>query len=215
MTVKSDAISDLNEAMAEHNQEYHSGGPYHANVWYVVNGPRTGQLIWIMGPTTFTELDGRPAGQHDVDWAENVVPHLEPEGDVSYWRMAENLSYSADEDSHPLLRVRYFKIAPGEGFRFRELRRQIKEVQEAKGYPHSESVFFPRFRPETGGDAAAVMAFDQWADLDSGPNFGADFREVHGNGAWQRFLTVSREIIEDSWDQYQSLMPELSGNPGM
>ncbi len=99
MTVRPEATEALNEALAEHNQEYHSGGAYHANVWYVVNGPRTGQLVWIMGPLTFAQLDGRPAaGGHDDDWSGQVVPHLEPVGDVSYWRRGENLSYRERTD---------------------------------------------------------------------------------------------------------------------
>jgi len=214
MTVKTDALGDLDEALAEHNQEYHSGGPYHANVWYVANGPRTGQYLWVMGPLTFAQLDGRPSvGGHDEDWSGNVLPHLEPQADVSYWRRADNLSHQADQDLHPILRVRFYKFAPGDGFRFREQRRLVKEVFEAKGYPINETVFFPRFRPETGGNAAVVRTFDQWADLDGGGfgQFRADFQEIHGQGAWQRWLNTNGEIIEDSWDEFHQLRPDLSG----
>ncbi|NIP93264.1 MAG: hypothetical protein GWO24_07335, partial [Akkermansiaceae bacterium] len=42
-------------------------------------------------------------------------------------------------------------------------------------------------------------------------SFRADFIEVHGQGAWQRWWDANGEIIEDSWDQVQVLMPELSG----
>ena len=61
----------------------------------------------------------------------------------------------------------------------------------------------------------AVRAFDQWADLDAGGSFPDDFREIHGNGAWQRFIEVNRDVIEDSWDEYRGLIPELSGGGGI
>lgn len=213
MTPKTGEIGELNEAMAAHNQEYHSGsGPYHANVWYVVNGPRTGQLTWIMGPATFAQLDSRPAaGGHDDDWQDNVVPHLEPEGDVSYWRRVDDVSYMADDAQHPILRIRGFKVARGRMADFMDQRRQVKEVAEAKNMPRSEVVFVPRFRPETGPDVVVVMPFDTWADLDEGTGFRAAFIDVHGQGAWQRWIDRNQAIIEDSWDEYRQLMPELSG----
>lgn len=213
MTPKTDALGELNDAMAAHNQEYHSGGPYHANVWYVVNGPRTGQLVWAMGPVTFGELDSRPAaGGHDDDWQDNVVPHLEPEGDVSYWRQVDDVSYLADQVLHPILRIRGFKVAPGHMADFMEQRRQVKEVAEAKGWTRSSIVTFPRFRPQSGPDVVLITPFDAWADLDEAAPFRSDFIEVHGQTAWQRWIDTNQAIIEDSWDEYHQLLPELSGS---
>jgi hypothetical protein len=215
MTPSPDALDDLNEAMAAHNQEYHSGGPYHANVWYVVNGPRTGQLVWVMGPLTFGQLDDRPSvGGHDDDWQGNVVPHLEPEGNVSYWRRNDGASYVVDEELHPILRIRGFKIARGHMGEFMEGRRMIKEVAEAKGWTRSAVVLTPRFRPETGPDVVLVTPYDSWGDLDGGAGgaaFRDDFIDVHGQGAWQSWIDSNRATIEDSWDEYHQLLPELSG----
>jgi hypothetical protein len=215
MTPSPDALGDLNEAMAAHNQEYHSGGPYHANVWYVVNGPRTAQLVWVMGPLTFGQLDGRPSvGGHDDDWQENVVPHLEPEVDVSYWRQNDGASYVTDQELHPILRIRAYRIAPGRMGDFMQSRRMIKEVAEAKGWSRSSVVMQPRFRPQTGPDVVVITPFDTWGDLDAGSGFQSfrtDFIDVHGQGAWQAWIDGNRTNIEDSWDEYHQLMPELSG----
>ncbi len=213
MSVSPGAAGNLNEAMAAHNQEYHSGGAYHANVWYVVNGPRSGQLAWVMGPTTFAQLDDRPAaGGHDDDWLQNVVPHLEPEMDVSYWRQNDGASYITDQEQRPILRIRAYEIARGGMGDFMESRRMIKEVAETKGWARSQFVLTPRFRPETGPDVIVVTPYDNWADLDAGGSgFRADFIDVHGQGAWQRFLDRNRATVENSWDEYHQLMPELSG----
>jgi hypothetical protein len=67
----------LKEKLAAHNQKFHAEGPYEAYVQWVVNGPNTGQLVWVMGPCTFTHLDSRPSGDpHDSDWMTNVVANL-------------------------------------------------------------------------------------------------------------------------------------------
>jgi len=212
MTVRPEATQDLNEALAEHNQEYHSGGAYHANVWFVANGPRTAQLVWVMGPLTFAQQDGRPAaGGHDDDWAGNVVPLLEPQGNVSYWRRADDLSYLPNTDVHPLIRVRFYEIAGGQMFRWNAQMALVKEVHEAKRHPYPESIYRPRFRMEDGTDVATVVAYDSWADLDEGPPFGADFVDVHGVAAWQNFLNEMNDVIVNSWDEYRQLLPELSG----
>lgn len=50
----------FSEAMKAHNERFHGAGPHQASVWYITNGPRSGQMFWVMGPTTFTHMDSRP-----------------------------------------------------------------------------------------------------------------------------------------------------------
>jgi len=212
VTVKPGETQALNKAMAAHNEKYHGAGPYHANVWFVANGPRSGQLAWTMGPVTFAQIDSRPAeGGHDDDWNGNVASHLEPQVDVSYWRLGENLSYRPDNDTHPIIRVRAYDIADGQMARWNEQMALLKQVYEAKNYPHPTSVFRPRFRMENGVDVVTVTGFDKWADLDDAQPLRADFIEVHGQGAWQQFLNTMSEVVVNSWDEYRELMPDLSG----
>ncbi len=66
LMVKSDKYKEFGEAMANHNKEFHSGGPYHANVWMVLTGQYVGSMVWSMGPCSFTHLDSRPWIQHTV-----------------------------------------------------------------------------------------------------------------------------------------------------
>ncbi|MCK5462136.1 MAG: hypothetical protein KAI95_03935, partial [Bacteroidales bacterium] len=49
-------VNELYDALAEHNKKYHGDGPNSVAVQYVVNGPKAGQLVWVMGPLTFTDL---------------------------------------------------------------------------------------------------------------------------------------------------------------
>ena len=84
--------------MAAHNQKFHSDGPYKSSVWRVSNGKRSGQLVWVMGPCTFTDLDSRPAGDdHESDWM-NKVESLATGHHNEYWRLQESLSYIPDDD---------------------------------------------------------------------------------------------------------------------
>jgi hypothetical protein len=96
-------------------------------------------------------------------------------------------------------------------FRWNAQMALVKEVHEAKGHPYAESIYRPRFRMADGSDVATVTAFDSWADLDEGPPFRADFIDVHGLNAWQRFLNEMNDVVVRSWDEYRQLLPELSG----
>ncbi|MCF6341626.1 MAG: hypothetical protein L3J31_02320, partial [Bacteroidales bacterium] len=40
LVVKTDKFKEFGKAMTHHNKTYHSGGPYHANVWSVSGGEK-------------------------------------------------------------------------------------------------------------------------------------------------------------------------------
>ena len=39
---------ELKDKLTAHNKAFHAEGPYRAQVQRVVNGPRSGQLVWAM-----------------------------------------------------------------------------------------------------------------------------------------------------------------------
>jgi hypothetical protein len=169
-------------------------------------------MFWVMGPCTFTDLDNRPSGEeHDGDWANNVLAHAEP-GETEYWRLVPELSYQPDTNPRPKLRVRILDIERFEGYRFRQLRRNVKEVLEAKKYPDPTMVF--RNAAGRGArDFAVVRSFDKWAALDRDSSFSEDYEEVHGQGSWRRFLGELGEAVVRGETEFQELSPELSAPP--
>ena len=78
-------------------------------------------------------------------------------------------------------------------------------------FPHLATPGHDPLGQREQGDVATVVPFDSWADLDEGPPFRADFVDVHGLNAWQRFLNEMNDVVVRSWDEYRQLLPELSG----
>lgn len=196
----------FNEKMAEHNEQFHSEGPYAAQVFFIINGPRTGQIFWAMGPTTFTQLDSRPSGEpHDPDWGQGVLSHAEV-GQAEYWRRNEGLSSPLDPDAapQPISRVRFFEVA--DNALFVKTQEQIEATLKAMGYSRARTFYRKEFAHRDGRDWALVTSYDNWAELDAtGPgNFRNTFVEIHGLTAWSQYQD-DREAavvsVEDEWRQ--------------
>jgi hypothetical protein len=202
----------FNEKMAEHNERFHGEGPYAASVFSVVNGPRSGQFLWSMGPTTWTHLDSRPSGEpHDPHWAQEVMSHAEA-GMGEYWRMNDNLSTPLDPNAAPppLLRVRYFEVA--DNGLFVKTQEQIEATVKAMGSTRTRIMYRKQFRHRDGRDWAQVSSYDNWAELDApglgaGGNFQRTFVEVHGLAAWSTFLEERGAAVVGSEEEWLQLVP--------
>ncbi len=213
LKVRPGHAQQFNDAMKAHNDRFHASGPYRAEVWYISNGPRSGQMFWTMGPCTFTDLDNRPSStEHQNDWVDNVLANAE-QGEIEYWRMDPELSHNPDTDPPPLLRVRIFDIYDGQQHRFDELQRKIKEVRVAKNRSTSRTFYRNVSASGTGRDIAVVRSFEKWADLDTAGTFVKDYEEVHGTGSWARFVHDRAEVVKHYEDEFHELVPELSAEP--
>ena len=197
---------DFNEKMTEHNQEFHAEGPYTAQVFFVINGPRSGQIFWVMGPTTFTQMDSRPTGEdHDSDWGQEVLSHAEV-GTAEYWRRDDDLSAPLDPDApqQPLSRVRFFEVA--DNALFVTTQEQIEATLKAMGSTRPRTFYRKQFAHRDGRDWALVQSYDNWAEQDAPRtgNFQATFVEVHGLAAWLQYQDDRAAAVvgvEDEWRQ--------------
>lgn len=214
LVVKTDKFKEFGKAMAHHNNTYHSGdGPYHANVWSVTMGEDAGQIIWSMGPCTYTEHDGRPSGkEHTEDWLYNVMPNVKYIDGSNMWKMDKNHSYNPDGKGSPKLSIRIYDIEDWQGYRFKELLKKVTEVYTAKKYDWTFSTYWSQFDVNADEDVAIVWGFDKWAWFDDDRKFKTDFEEIHGEGSWQKFLEELRGIVKGSKDEIWELVPELSGS---
>jgi hypothetical protein len=208
--------SAMNEAMAAHNQAFHAEGPYTAQVYFIINGPRAGQLSWVMGPTTWTAMDSRPAGEpHDPDWTDNILAHGEA-GLTEYWILNPDLSYTPEtppEAPQNLLMVRFFEVA--DNALFVKVQRQIKEVRATMKIPRARTMYRKQFMSRDGRDWAIVVPYTGWAELDEdGPsNFQEAFVETHGQAAWSTFQEEFAAAVVSRADEWRQLVPELGGAP--
>jgi hypothetical protein len=202
---------EFSDKMAAHNKQFHSEGPFTARVWRVSTGAHSGQVSWVMGPCTFTDLDNRPSGDpHNTDWLNNVMANAVEGIHNEYWRGISDLSYVPNQDQDPLLRIRFVDVAAGEAYRFRQMMSNIKEVLAKKNYPNPRTVYENQFSTTSGREWAIVTSFDKWADLDRDNDFPKDYEEVHGDGSWALFMEEVEEVVDSSEIEMRELLPELS-----
>lgn len=210
---RTDKLKELNEAMAKHNQAFHNEAPYTAHVWSINTGPHTGDLAWVMGPLTFTDLDSRPdTEEHTTDWMENVMPFIKEVSDGEYWKMDEKSSYSPEGSFTGKEVWRVFDIKPFDGYRFTALLEKIAEVYRAKEYPNYFQVYKSQFRGGNGHDVAVGTSFKNYAFFDEDKKFWDDFEEVHGEGSRWKFIEEFRDVVNNSFEELSEIIPGLSGD---
>lgn len=70
---------NFEKGLAAHNKKFHSAAPYKTSIFHVRTGPNSGCYELVMGPMTFTQMEGRPTGDdHDNDWEKMSWPMLNP-----------------------------------------------------------------------------------------------------------------------------------------
>ena len=211
LTPKTESLQEMGEKMKVHNEKYHATPPYNASVWRVVSGERSGDMLWIMGPFTFADLDSRPSdGGHDDDWSGKVLPLTHGMHDGYYWKLRPDEMYTPSEDYRgKIMRVRTFDIKPGKGDEFTHMMSLINKVYNEKKLGHSKAVFNNVVKDQNR-DVAIVWQYENYAYLDKDLEFGKLYEEVHGDNSWNRFMEAMREIVESASDELLEVIPEMS-----
>lgn len=208
-----DNLDTFRENIAAHNKKYHNEEPYTAFVFSVANGPNAGQMIWMMGPATFSELDNRPSADgHDEDWDNNVVPYIDSNGTVEYWRRDDELSNIVEGGEYSMYYNRIWKVNNKYGFLVNGLLKQISETIKALEGENPWSVWDNQFRQgDLGRHIITSTPMKNWAELDESTGFQKTFKEVHGENSWIPFIRSMDLAFEDSYDEIWVVIPDLSG----
>ena len=198
LTPKPGVQKELAAAMKEHNDKYHKDGAYGVRVYTIGSGPDAGKLAWVMGPTTWASLDGRPgAGAHDDHWDEKITPLLEPEVNVEYFSFASNLSYFPKDFDLKNLLVRYVDVKPNQMYRYNDLIAKARKVYTEKLPDDSFGIYKNQLgNSNDGRDVMIVWFFDSMAWMGEDNNFAGKYEEVHGPGSWLLFQREISEIVD-------------------
>ena len=210
---KLDQISQFEENLAEHNKKFHSEGFREVVVYSISSGSNAGKYAWVMGPLTFTDLDGHELNKaHDVDWNNNVLALCSEVSDFEWWKFQDELSYTPEGSQTGKEVFTVYDIKKGEGYRFKEVVKKAVEVYKAKEYPDYFRVYFAEFASDSNRDVALSSGFKTWTSLDEKSTFKKDFEEVHGAGSWDPFLKEYQASFNSYEDELSLLMPHLSGS---
>ena len=217
LTPDNTKLKVLGENMRKHNQTYHKEAPYKAYVYNISTGPNIGKIVWEMGPLTYSHLDGRPSeGGHDADWRDNILPFVKKMSNGEYWKKDKKLSntdmLSQDDNSHPLLYIRYHEVVKGEGHNVNHLFTQVSKTIKAMDGENPWALYYNEFRQgDLGRHIATVSSMKNWAELDDDRNFKETFEKIHGENSWQPFLENRNDTFSNSWDEIWTFNAKLSG----
>ena len=207
-------LEELGKAVTDHNKEFHNEAPNAGHIWIVQTGPNTGKWLYVVGPTTFSDMDNVELGEdHRDHWIGEVLPNVKEISDGSYWRMSDKLTYEGTTGFTGKEVLTFFKIKNFEEYRFKAMVEKVKEVYVAKEYPNFFQVYYSEFSRICGYDAMIAGGFENWAFFDNKPNFKADYEEVHGEGSFQMLMEEYRDIVENEYDEIIMYVPELSADP--
>jgi hypothetical protein len=178
----------------------------------VNTGPYTGQISWVMGPCTFTELDSRPdSKEHTDDWTYNVMPYVESVSDGEYWKLDDKVSYMPAGSFTGKEIWSVYDVKPGQGYRFTALLEKAVAVYTKKSYPGYFRVYRSQFESDKGRDVAVGFGFKNYAFFDEEDNFWKDYEEVNGEGSKMKFFAEYNDVVISAYDEVSEYIPELSG----
>ena len=208
---KPDRMKVCGEQMTAHNKTFHTSASNRVDIWSVVNGPHSGELVYVQGPTTFAQIDAQELGtEHGQHWREGVMPNTNGISNREYWVLEDGLNYAPENFSGTKMRVRFFDIKPGQEATFLAIQKQIVALLSAKKTERGHYVFNKRFASQDGRDIAVVHHFNDWAFLDENFEFEKSFKEVHGEEAWDKFREDWEASVESIEDELRSHVPLLS-----
>ncbi len=187
-------------AVKAHNAKFHDEGPHQAQLQYIINGPYGAHYQWIMGPTTWSALDNRPADEaHDADWAK-VTAMTESAEPPTYWNTDTNRSQLLLDPANNKSMVWMYDLESGKAAQWGELLEKVKEVYAAKRADEDFFVGWNAHSNAKGEDAVIIFTMDKWGDRDNNRYFAGEFEEVHGPGTWLPFFNHINECVKQRVD---------------
>lgn len=212
-------ISQFEKGITAHNKKYHAKGTDGVRVYWIMNGPRTGSYVWVMGPFPWKSLDSGSAQQegHDADWRDNVAPFLIPGSgfESSYWKFNAEVSRFPKDFTIKNLAVDMWDIKRGKFEEAMALAKKVHDTYAAKSPNETYGIYTNEF-PSTkeGKDLAVISFFDNSAWLGDDHSITKKFDEMNGAGSWDRFLKDWMEVTNSGETEIWMFRPDLSGISG-
>lgn len=208
----------LGENMRKHNQKYHKEGAYKSTVYSITTGPHTGKLVWMMGPLKYSHLDARPSvGGHDEDWRDNIMPNVKKTEQAEYWIGDNKLSNTAmltnGAGEYPILFTRYLEVNPGHGFGVEQFLKMVSETIKAMPGVHPWGIYDNEFQQGSiGRHLASVSFYKTWTDFGKPWSYRETFDKVHGDNAWNGFISNRNATFSNRWDEIWVYDKAMSGD---
>ncbi len=179
----------LESAVKAHNAKFHTEDPHKALLQTILTGRKSGNYVWIMGPSMFSDMDKRPGDDaHEGDWNTTVDPNVKHYGATEYWKFNDKLSFTAsNSENDKMSQIWFIDVEKGQWEKFEATMGKAKAASEKKG-DDSFHVYYNQFSEDNGRDVALVLSFNTWSDLDIDDPFKTHYEAMHGKDSWKTFL---------------------------
>jgi len=185
---------EFEKAVKLHNDTFHSTAPHQAGMNLILTGPETGWYVWYMGPTTFTDLDSRPVGEHDGDWAAKIDPLIKKYGSTEYWKYEAKSSLVSNGDVNSKYSTMWvIDVARGSMDKMKGLLDKVNAVN-IKKEGATLRVYSSRFNAGDGRDLVMIWDFNKWAELDEDNDFVKRYNAMNGENSFEAFLKEWRSV---------------------
>lgn len=217
-TVNNQFAKKFTKNMRAHIKKYHVKAPLKTKIYNVTYGPNANELIWVMGPVSYSELDARPDNKnHDEDWDDNINPYITSYNQSEIWRNMEGLVINnLDEKSSgpEKYRARYLTVNANQDpevvkYLLTQVKDTIAKIGKVKYWAVMKNQFIQG--NENGRHFIALSSMESWAELDDNWEFGKHFDELYGKGSFKAFRANYSRVFKNQWHEIISVNKEMSG----
>ena len=207
---KPDKIAELEKALANHAQKYHTG-TWKWRIFSIESGPESGGYHITEGPLTWDEVDKRGdlGKEHMNDWHKNVMVHAADRGTSSYSVFRDDLSTIQMTDYSDKIAINHVYPKPGRSTHVENTIMNVKKVWQAANQTIAV------YESSSSGPAQfAIVTRYKNGLKERERNFRAPMKErytaVHGTGSFDKYLDEITNNTERSWTELLFYRAELS-----
>ena len=207
---KNDKSLEFEKALANHAQKYHTGD-VKWRVWSIESGPDAGGYMVTEGPSSWSGLDGRGdiSAEHTNDWAKNVLPLTEGQGQSAYYDFQSDLSTVQLTDYADKIYINHMTAKPGRITYVKDLIQKQKKVWEAGN--ESVAVYSAAY----SGEPSYIVVTRLKAGL---KELASDYRKpmaerynaIFGAGSWDNWMKDYSDAVQSRFSEILTYKPSLS-----
>jgi len=217
-TINNQYANKFTKNMRAHIKKYHVKAPLKTKIYNVTYGPDANDLIWVMGPVSYSELDARPDNKkHDDDWADNINPYITSYNQSEIWRNMEGLvinnldekSASPEKFSARYLTVNSDQDPEVVKYLLTQVKDTLDKIGKVKYWAIMENQFIQG--NTNGRHLMGLSSMDSWAELDEDWEFNKHFEELYGKGSYKAFRANYSGVFKNQWHEIITVNKEMSG----
>lgn len=207
---KTDKSAQFEKALASHAQKYHTGN-WKWRVFEIMSGPDAHGFHVTEGPNSWTELDtrGNISKEHTEDWDKNVAPLITDRSSTSFATYNEDFSTVKVGDYADNIILTHIFLKPGQIDKFKDELKKSKAAWEAGNESVAVYESFASGSPQIIVVNRLKNGLKE-LEKDYRKPFKDRYEAANGAGAWDAYLKVFADCVENRWSEMLKYRADLS-----